>query len=83
VLLEEQDKPSRTLEKYAAQKLNTPFHLALTSLLINEDGQFLVTRPSMINKSWPGVWKKSVCGNPQQDENTEEAIIRRFRFELG
>lgn len=30
VLLDEQDKPSGTLEKYAAHTLNTPLHLAFS-----------------------------------------------------
>lgn len=43
VLLDEQDKPSGTLEKYAAHTLNTPLHLAFSCWLFNEDGQLLVT----------------------------------------
>lgn len=83
VLLDEQDKPSGTLEKYAAHTLNTPLHLAFSCWLFNEDGQLLVTRRSLSKKAWPGVWTNSVCGHPQQGETTEEAIIRRCRFELG
>ncbi|EJH4512473.1 isopentenyl-diphosphate Delta-isomerase [Salmonella enterica subsp. enterica serovar Infantis] len=83
VLLDEQDKPSGTLEKYAAHTLNTPLHLAFSCWLFNEDGQLLVTRRSLNKKAWPGVWTNSVCGHPQQGETTEEAIIRRCRFELG
>ncbi len=77
VLLDEQDKPSGTLEKYAAHTLNTPLHLAFSCWLFNEDGQLLVTRRSLSKKAWPGVWTNSVCGHPQQGETTEEAIIRR------
>lgn len=83
VLLDEQDKPSGTLEKYAAHTLNTPLHLAFSCWLFNKDGQLLVTRRSLSKKAWPGVWTNSVCGHPQQGETTEEAIIRRCRFELG
>ncbi|EDU4939945.1 isopentenyl-diphosphate Delta-isomerase [Salmonella enterica subsp. arizonae] len=83
VLLDEQDKPSGTLEKYAAHTLNTPLHLAFSCWLFNEDGQLLVTRRSLSKKAWPGVWTNSVCGHPQQGEAIEEAIIRRCRFELG
>lgn len=83
VLLDEQDKPSGTLEKYAAHTLNTPLHLAFSCWLFNEEGQLLVTRRSLSKKAWPGVWTNSVCGHPQQGETTEEAILRRCRFELG
>jgi isopentenyl-diphosphate delta-isomerase len=34
-------------------------------------------------KAWPGVWTNSVCGHPQTGEETEEAIIRRCRYEVG
>lgn len=50
VLLDEQDKPSGTLEKYAAHTLNTPLHLAFSCWLFNEDGQLLVTRRSLSKK---------------------------------
>ncbi len=77
VLLDEQDKPLAP----RAHTLNTPLHLA-SCWLFNEDGQLLVTRRSLSKKA-RRVWTNSVCGHPQQDETTEEAIIRRCRFELG
>lgn len=83
ILLDEQDNPSGTLEKYAGHTLNTPLHLAFSCWLFNTQGQLLVTRRSLSKKAWPGVWTNSVCGHPQQGESTEEAIIRRCRFELG
>lgn len=57
--------------------------LPFSCWLFNDEGQFLVTRRSLMKKAWPGVWTNSVCGHPQQGERTEEAIIRRCRFELG
>lgn len=83
ILLDAQDIPSGTLEKYAAHTAHTPLHLAFSSWLFNTDGRFLVTRRSLLKKAWPGVWTNSVCGHPQQGESTEEAIVRRCRFELG
>lgn len=83
ILLDAQDIPSGTLEKYAAHTTHTPLHLAFSSWLFNTEGQFLMTRRSLMKKAWPGVWTNSVCGHPQQGESTEQAIIRRCRFELG
>lgn len=83
ILLDAQDIPSGTLEKYAAHTQQTPLHLAFSSWLFNAEGQFLITRRSLVKKAWPGVWTNSVCGHPQEGENTEEAIVRRCRFELG
>ena len=83
ILLDAQDTPSGTLEKYTAHTANTPLHLAFSSWLFNAEGQFLVTRRSLVKKAWPGVWTNSVCGHPQRGESHEEAIIRRCRYELG
>lgn len=83
ILLDAQDTPSGTLEKYAAHTFHTPLHLAFSSWLFNPDGELLVTRRSLVKKAWPGVWTNSVCGHPQQGESNEAAIIRRCRDELG
>ncbi|BBQ82326.1 MULTISPECIES: isopentenyl-diphosphate Delta-isomerase [Enterobacteriaceae] len=83
ILLDEHDKPSGILEKYAAHTLSTPLHLAFSCWLFNERGQLLVTRRSLSKVAWPGVWTNSVCGHPQQGETFEQAIIRRCRFEVG
>ena len=83
ILLDEHDKPSGILEKYAAHTLSTPLHLAFSCWLFDESGQLLVTRRSLSKIAWPGVWTNSVCGHPQQGETFEQAITRRSRFELG
>ena len=83
ILLNEQDIPCGTREKYAAHTATTPLHSAFSCWLFNECGQLLVTRRSLHKKAWPGVWTNSVCGHPQSGEAIEDAIIRRVRFELG
>ncbi|STR43973.1 isopentenyl-diphosphate delta-isomerase [Klebsiella michiganensis] len=50
ILLDEQDKPTGMLEKYAAHTLDTPLHLAFSCWLFNEQGQLLVTRRSLGKK---------------------------------
>ena len=83
ILLDEQNKPSGMLEKYVAHTFNTPLHLAFSCWIFNDQGQLLVTRRSLHKKAWPGVWTNSVCGHPQSGETTEDAVIRRARFELS
>ncbi|WP_176920964.1 isopentenyl-diphosphate Delta-isomerase [Superficieibacter sp. 1612_C1] len=83
ILLDAQDRPSGTLEKYAAHTAATPLHLAFSSWLFNAQGQLLVTRRALGKKAWPGVWTNSACGHPQEGETFEQAIARRCRFELG
>lgn len=50
ILLDAQDTPSGTLEKYTAHTVNTPLHLAFSSWLFNTEGQLLVTRRSLEKK---------------------------------
>ena len=83
ILLNEQDQPCGTLEKYAAHTATTPLHSAFSCWIFNEQGQLLVTRRSLHKKAWPGVWTNSVCGHPQSGEEMVQAIIRRCRFEVG
>ena len=83
ILLDDAGKPSGTLEKYAAHGTHTPLHLAFSCWLFNAQGQLLVTRRALCKKAWPGVWTNSVCGHPQTGESTEQAIIRRCRYEVG
>ncbi|MFX2599533.1 isopentenyl-diphosphate Delta-isomerase [Enterobacter hormaechei] len=83
ILVNDQGKVIGTQEKYAAHTSHTPLHLAFSSWLFNANGECLLTRRALSKKAWPGVWTNSVCGHPQADEATEQAIIRRCRFEVG
>lgn len=83
ILVNDQGKVIGTQEKYAAHTSHTPLHLAFSSWLFNANGECLITRRALSKKAWPGVWTNSVCGHPQADEATEQAIIRRCRFEVG
>ncbi len=83
ILVNDQGKVIGTQEKYAAHTSHTPLHLAFSSWLFNANGECLITRRALSKKAWPGVWTNSVCGHPQADEATEQAIIRRCRFEVA
>lgn len=83
ILLNAQGVPTGTLEKYAAHTADTLLHLAFSSWLFNAKGQLLVTRRALSKKAWPGVWTNSVCGHPQLGESSEDAVIRRCRYELA
>ncbi len=60
ILLNEQDQPCGTLEKYAAHTATTPLHSAFSCWIFNEQGQLLVTSDSDVwikrsNRKQPGV----------------------------
>jgi isopentenyl-diphosphate delta-isomerase len=83
ILVNEQGEILGTQEKYAAHSTSTPLHLAFSCWLFNSHGEMLLTRRALCKKAWPGVWTNSVCGHPQLNETTEQAIIRRCRYEVG
>ena len=83
ILVNDQGMVIGTQEKYAAHTSHTPLHLAFSCWLFNDKGECLVTRRAMSKKAWPGVWTNSVCGHPQQGETSEQAMIRRCRYEVG
>ena len=83
ILVNDQGMVIGTQEKYAAHTSHTPLHLAFSTWLFNAKGECLVTRRALSKKAWPGVWTNSVCGHPQSGEETEQAIIRRCRYEVG
>jgi len=83
ILVNDLEEIIGTQEKYAAHTSHTPLHLAFSCWLFNDKGECLVTRRAMSKKAWPGVWTNSVCGHPQQGETSEQAMIRRCRYEVG
>ncbi|HEY2451394.1 MAG TPA: isopentenyl-diphosphate Delta-isomerase [Scandinavium sp.] len=83
ILVNAQGEILGTQEKHAAHSTSTPLHLAFSCWLFNSHGEMLLTRRALSKKAWPGVWTNSVCGHPQLKETTEQAIVRRCRYEVG
>lgn len=83
VLLDEDGTKRGTAPKSTVHAGNTPLHLAFSCYLLSPAGDLLVTRRSLMKKTWPGVWTNSFCGHPGPEEEFHDAIERRARFELG
>lgn len=83
VLVDEAGSPIGIAEKLSSHHANTPLHLAFSCYVFNDLGEFLVTQRALSKKVWPGVWTNSVCGHPAPGEKMEDAISRRFDYELG
>lgn len=83
VLVNDNGRPIGTAPKLASHHKNTPLHLAFSTYVFNEKGQFLLTRRALSKKVFPGVWTTSCCGHPAPGEKMEEAITRRLKYELG
>ena len=83
VLIDENNNPTGTAEKYAAHNSDTPLHRGFSLFIINSKGELLLQKRSKSKKTWPGVWSNSVCGHPRLDESPVEAAKRRAEYELG
>jgi isopentenyl-diphosphate delta-isomerase len=72
-----------TAPKIASHHDHTPFHLAFSCYLVDEDGRVLITQRAHEKLTFPSVWTNSCCGHPAPGEGLREAVRRRLRTELG
>lgn len=83
VLLDEAGQDIGTAPKAESHHSATPFHLAFSSYLLDEQGRVLLTQRAHGKRSFPSVWTNSACGHPAPGEGLREAVTRRVRSELG
>ncbi len=82
ILVDDEDNELGTEEKYAAHRLPSRKHRAISVFIFNDLGQLLITRRSKEKKTWPGVWSNTCCSHPRPDEPVEFAAKRRLEEEL-
>ena len=83
VLLDPAGRAVGTAPKVASHHSDTPFHLAFSCYLIDEDGRVLITQRAHEKLTFPSVWTNSCCGHPAPGETLREAVWRRVQTELG
>lgn len=83
VLVNEDDKIIKTMDKMEVHHQNTPLHRGFSVFIFNEKNELLLTKRSSKKKTWPGFWSNSYCGHPQMDESYIDAACRGAIFELG
>ncbi len=83
ILVDDTNRQIGVAPKLASHHAATPLHRAFSCFVFNARGEFLITQRALSKKVFPGIWSNSCCGHPAPGENTEDAVRRRLRDELG
>lgn len=78
------DNKRRPLNKVTERYDNKPgeYKLAIHIWIMNDKGEYLIQKRSMLKKVFPGVWS-TTAGGTECGENTLETAIRESKEELG
>ncbi|MDX1625452.1 MAG: isopentenyl-diphosphate Delta-isomerase [Wenzhouxiangellaceae bacterium] len=83
VLVDEHDNEVGHLPKADAHRGHGTLHRAFSVFLFDDLGRTLLQQRSASKPLWPGYWSNSCCSHPRRGEETDEAVERRLREELG
>lgn len=70
-------------DKLAAHQPPAPLHRAVSVMLTDEEGRYLLQRRADAKYHFAGLWANSACGHPAPGESVEAAARRRLHAELG
>ncbi|MBK7213241.1 MAG: isopentenyl-diphosphate Delta-isomerase [Bacteroidales bacterium] len=82
VLVNESDTVTGQMEKMEAH-LKGQLHRAISVLIFNSKGEFLLQQRSFAKYHTPGLWSNTCCSHPRPSESVPEAAARRLMEEMG
>lgn len=83
ILVDKNDNQIGTEEKVKCHLPNGILHRAFTALLMDKDGNLLLTRRSPKKMLWGGDWDGTVASHPREGETYVSSGERRMPEELG
>ncbi len=82
ILVDESDKPWGKLEKKLVHQLGT-LHRAFSVFIFNSKGELLLQQRARDKYHSGGLWTNTCCSHPRFGEDTEDAVARRLKEEMG
>lgn len=83
VLVNSDNEPVGTLDKFQAHRHPAKLHRAVSVWLYNDEGEVLLQRRSDQKIVGAGWWANTICGNVRPGETDAECALRRLKEELG
>ncbi|MFV0461665.1 MAG: isopentenyl-diphosphate Delta-isomerase [Nostocoides sp.] len=83
VLVDADDVEIGRSDKLGAHRPPAPLHRAVSVMLTDSEGRYLLQRRADSKYHFAGLWANTACGHPAPGERVDEAARRRLRAELG
>jgi len=83
VVVDSNDNELGMMDIWEAHKNPGVLHRAISVVLTNSKGEWLLQKRSEQKPLWPGFWSNTVCTHPQKGEGYGECGVRRLREEMG
>lgn len=82
VLVNEEDKPTGTMEKMEAHEKGA-LHRAFSVFIFNSRGELLLQQRALHKYHSAGLWTNTCCSHPRPGEAVQDAAHRRLAEEMG
>ena len=83
LVIDENDNFLREEEKTKCHIGDGILHRAITVMVMDCKGRYLITKRSSKKMLWPGYWDGSISSHQRKGETDEESVRRRVKEELG